>query len=287
MPSNKTDAQERVLRLLADWRLLTVDMLVSLVPFTHYKRGQETLKKMTDRKWVEHTWTKDPFGKRTKPVHAYALTKKGIQQLQEITGIMSNAPPPPKDFNMQAPHLLAVNVWRMCIEQACRQKDGVELGALIPDYYGRAAPSGGPPMRQGQAHVWVESLGENRLFVPDMVVVLSRGTHKGLYFVEVDRGSEPTKTLVEKVRTYDAYWSSRGFGHYAEQYGYPFVGFYVLFIASAPCIKRLFSALVETDMDTGFVWATEDEALTSGRFFQSIWQVAGRNPDDRYALIPS
>lgn len=83
--------------------------------------------------------------------------------------------------------------------------------------------------------VALEGPGQRRQtvsLIPDAGIVVRADNRRHYAFVEVDRGTEPQRTLAAKCRAYAAYWKEGGFAHdFSVPRG---LGFWVLFVAPSP-----------------------------------------------------
>lgn len=124
-------------------------------------------------------------------------------------------------------HLLAVNEFRTSLLAACSDSrtGGSSITELVNWLASDAVKFSVPLQESGERERQV-------LLVPDGFFVLRAGGQRLFYFLEVDLGTEPGKTLIDKCLAYYAYWQTGGFaGHFKLPVQ---VGFRVLFVAPGP-----------------------------------------------------
>jgi len=109
--------------------------------------------------------------------------------------------------------------------------------------------------------------------IPDAGFTLKTSSLKLFYFLEVDLGSEPSRVLTEKCRSYYAFWQS---GEFAQKYFCaPNVGFRVLFVA--PTEKRaatILKSIQKLDAGQSLFWVAGQEEIKPERILEPIWSNA-------------
>lgn len=141
----------------------------------------------------------------------YELARAGEEVLQSLGDeVVSFASDEVKRLFVE--HTLAVSEFRLKLELGLRGHPVVELERFTPDCELKRQ------LRRGGVH---PLRGEGLVLFPDAVIIL-RGkgelaAERGLYFLEVDMGSESLKVLQEKAAAYDLYRRrrmQRGFGDF-------------------------------------------------------------------------
>lgn len=160
----------------------------------------------------------------------YLLDSAGARLLSQRHGEVTATPPSRLPAQAALDHLLAIGQLRLSLEAA------QSLPASRQSGYGLVEWLPGDRVR---FRVSLEETGRRRQsvsIVPDgaAIVRLSHGASavRHYAFVEVDRGTEPQRTLAGKCQAYLAYWKSGGF---ARDFSVPVgLGYRVLFVAPSP-----------------------------------------------------
>jgi hypothetical protein len=161
-------------------------------------------------------------------------------------------------------HLLGIGQVRLSLEAAAQSAPGKRLGFSLVEWL---------PGERVRFRVAVEETGQRKVLVsiiPDGAAIVKLGSHRHYSFIEMDRGTEPLRTITGKAKAYRAYWKSGGF---AADFSVPAgMGFRVLFIAPSkrraetilkavqgvPEPRQLFRVAMEEDVTpdrvTGTVW---------------------------------
>jgi hypothetical protein len=175
----------------------------------------------------------------------YILDGEGAKALRrrhgEIDGRRVAARSPsqqPKPAALE--HLLAVNQFRVSLTVACRER--ASRGSTRAEDSSQDVPAlvrllNWKSSDEVKFAIQRTERGERTrtvTLIPDGFFTLRSRGQRQFFFLEVDLGSEPKKTLVDKCRSYYAYWQGGGF---ADDFSLPQqVGFRVLFVA--PSAKR-------------------------------------------------
>jgi hypothetical protein len=97
------------------------------------------------------------------------------------------------------------------------------------------------------------------------------------YFVEMDLGTEPSKTLASKCRLYVRYWQSGGF---ARDFNVPVqVGFRTLFIAPTPArLATILQVIRNLEHGRSMFWVTTAECIQPEQVLRPVFQ-SGTMPE--------
>lgn len=113
--------------------------------------------------------------------------------------------------------------------------------------------------------------------VPDCVCTLEKHGKASLFFVEIDRGTEPmesTKYSRMDIRTkllgYLKFLENRGFARFSHLFGYDFKGFRVLFVTNRVLSIAGLCRRSETE---NIVWVADIDNITKENIFDPIWVV--------------
>jgi hypothetical protein len=206
----------------------------------------------------------------------YVLDAEGARVLRRRHGEVSVRAPSQLPKPAALEHLLAVNQFRASLQVGCAQS------ALARSV---SAPSEGVQLPHAQFLQWrtadevkfsvlVPGRGEHArrvTLIPDGFCTVRAMGQQLFYYVEVDRGSEPGKTLADKCAAYYAYWKSGGFAH---DLSVPTqVGFRVLF--SAPSAKRaqtILDAIAKLEAGRTMFWVTLEGNLSPARILGMVFQ---------------
>jgi|GEM_PF-1310406 len=216
----------------------------------------------------------------------YVLDSEGAKALSRLHGEVGARAPSqlPKAAALQ--HLLTINQVRVALTVAC-QTVGYQ-GGSCQDQTG-AAPLQTQSVLRTQLVAWhnsdavkfatsVEGTGERSRqvkLIPDGCCVLritlpSGATQRCFYFVEVDLGTEPLRTISDKCRAYYSYWHSGGFAaHFSLP---PAVAFRVLFVAPTPKrAEAILSAIQKLPAGRALFWVTTSEHITPETILHPVW----------------
>lgn len=220
----------------------------------------------------------------------YVLDVQGAATLSCKFGEVTARPPSQMPKAMALDHLLLINQVRVSLVAACaRSSDQREK------YEGEAEQKEGQPEKtqptaktqptemlnwqsseRVKFSVTLQERGERSrkvTLIPDGFFGLRVAGRRLFFFVEVDLGTEPARTIRDKCRAYFAYWQQQGF---ARDFRVPAqVGFRVLFVA--PGLKRMETILkAASGLEHGraMFWATLEEHITPGQVTGPVFQDA-------------
>jgi len=216
----------------------------------------------------------------------YTLGARGKRLIEEDQGVA----PSTRLYGPQTPaplfleHILAISEFRINLELAL-VGSGHRLELWLDDVTLRKMAAREGPVSFGSAHV--------SLPVPDGYgrVSLASG-HRFCFFLEMDRGTQDRKAIVDKLMAYVWYWTS---GAYYRQYQTRSLS--VLVVVSAGSedqdnrrVEQLATWAEEASPPPGedlvdlFWFAPLAEARANQLLTQPIWQVTGRS--GRHYLLP-
>ena len=192
----------------------------------------------------------------------YVLDAEGARTLSLHHGEVSAKAPSRLPKSAALDHLLGIAQVRLSLSLPDRS-DGTpacELAEWLP----------GDRVR---FRVAMEGVGQRRQtvsVVPDGGAIIRAGGRRHYAFIEVDRSSEPQRTLTAKCRSYSAYWSSGGF---AADWSVPRgMGFWVLFVVpSARRLETVLKAIAAAGGPRMMFKAALETDVRPGRIGEAVW----------------
>jgi len=185
----------------------------------------------------------------------YLLDSEGAKALSLKHGEVTVRAPSQMPKLAALEHILSINQFRVSLATACTEPS---LEILEWQTSGEA-----------KFRVAVHKV----TLIPDAGFTLKTANLKLFYFLEVDLGSEPSRILTEKCRSYYAFWQS---GEFAQKYFCaPNIGFRVLFVA--PTEKRaatILKSIQKLDAGQSLFWVTGLEEIKPERILEPIWNNA-------------
>jgi hypothetical protein len=170
-------------------------------------------------------------------------------------------------------HHLDVTDFRISLERECLDS-GLKLLGFLPEFLSRKV-EGGRIEKHLRDVVATGTSGEIA-HVPDGVFAIERCQRPALFFVEIDRATEPVgnpgKGVLKAMRFYLDYLRGEGYQRYRDDFGVrrAFSGFRLLFVTTSLVrlenIRRASEKIENTDDGARrFLWlAPRDELRTSG-----------------------
>ena len=178
-------------------------------------------------------------------------------------------------------HLLQLNDARIAVEKAAENHPAIRLLGFIPEYLGVKTKRGGVTKYLRDSVEDVNRRDETLHYTPDAVFALEKEGKHGLFFLEIDRGTEvltnPDKGFLKAIRFYYSYFISDAYQRYAEDFGCgAFKGFRVLFVV--PSVERIGNmrrAASQLQMkERRFIWLTNADRIRPEAVLAEIWQSA-------------
>ena len=214
----------RILRLLADYRLLTTSQLHGMC-FGARSKALRRLRQMYDAGLIDRIHR--PVIRGSSEI-VYILTKKGHGLLQQ-SGRHSDADrfSEFKSVSKETSlffldHELALVVFRLAMEKECRDTQ-TEILFWKSDQDLRVSRDGKRRILRVQAYD-----GDTLPLLPDAFFGIQNTKGKSYYFIEMDMGTESLKRVERKFRAYTAYLIS---GEFQRMWG--FKAFRVLILTSS------------------------------------------------------
>lgn len=191
----------------------------------------------------------------------YVLDAEGAKVLRRRHGEVSARAPSQLPKSAALEHLLAINQFRAALEVGCLRNEKAQL------LNWRASD-------EVKFSVAVQGRGEHLrqvALIPDGFFTRRAMEQRLFFYVEVDLGSEPGKTLAQKCAAYYAYWKSGGFARDLDVP--PQIGFRVLFTAPSPKrAQTILDAIGKLDTGRTMFWVTLEENLSPERILEPVFR---------------
>jgi hypothetical protein len=286
-----TTRDDQLLRSLREYRFLT-DQQVERLHFPSRQTAARRVRLLEQAGYVK-SFRSILVGRRI-----VELTRRGALALDgEGTQIHSNGLPrsrPRSEYFLR--HSVAITEFRITLAAACRTRRDVRLLGFLPDSLVQR-----DSRRSFQPYTADEVLpthgaGLTIRHVPDGVLALRRYQRAGLFFLEVDRGSEtvsdPARGVGKLILFYLRYLQTDRYQRYAADFGVaePFQGFRVLFVTSSTrrldyIRSRSWHEPGMQDSGRRFIWLSGDEALTSPDLLAHAWCSLDPTDETRYRIV--
>ena len=195
----------------------------------------------------------------------YLLDSEGARALSRLHGEVSASPPSRLPAQGALDHLLAIGQMRLSLLVA---------GSLsAPHSQGDYALLEWLAGEKARFRVMLEDVGRRKqgvTIIPDGCAIVRQAGFRHHAFIEVDRGTEPQRTLTAKGRAYLAYWESGGF---ARDFSVPVsLGFRVLFVAPTPKrAQTILKAIGSLNGPRQLFRVALAEEITPERVLKSVW----------------
>ncbi len=192
---------------------------------------------------------------------AYALDTEGVRVLSREHGEVAAWVPAQFPRSVALGHLLGISQVRVSLVAASRQSGQVKLADWQhPEAVRFKAEVGAPGDRSRKATL-----------CPNAFFSLQVAPRRLFYFLAIDQGIEPIRTLAQLCQAYYGYWQSGGFGRDFSLP--PAVGFRVLFIAPTPTRRDAIAQAVKL-LEAGrtLFWISTEEHINPQEILLPIWQ---------------
>jgi len=188
----------------------------------------------------------------------YLLDSEGAKSLSLKHGEVTVRAPSQMPKIAALEHILSINQFRVSLATASTDASSLEILEW-----------------QTSGETKFRVVARKVTLIPDAGFTLKTANLKLFYFLEVDLGSEPSRILTEKCRSYYAFWQSREFAQ--KYFCAPNVGFRVLFVA--PTEKRaatILKSIQKLDAGQNMFWVTGQEEIKPERILEQIWNNANQ-----------
>jgi len=268
------------LKALYDYRYLTASLFKRLFNENSLRTVQHRLHQLWIKNIIRRIRLPHLIGEGS-PELIYALNSNGFNvikvDLSNSEKADKNISTPPKGIS-HLRHLLSVNFFLISLEVSSIQ---LEVDILeIRTYYSQ------PYILECNS---ADDSSDNNTIIPDTMFILSRNGKKALFFLEVDRDTEPIISFSNKKRS--NFFQKVGiYSKILEDGNFPkfvnFKGFRVLIITPNTqryeSLRNIVSGLFG---DTCFWFATENDINGKNILTDSIWQLPNESTNNFRALL--
>ena len=277
MPASLNPTGLKILRTLAEYRLLTTGQLTTLLGLTDRTARRQVLD-LAGHGFLR-TSPNDTGPIRGRPENLLSLTNVAVDVMRanDVLGKKVAREHVTGEAIRSVAHQLLLNSFRIQLHQ---------LEGAHPEFGVRFLSSNSPfAMREsgGQPLIHDRAATEDAEFVPDGVFSI---THRGLqrtllFLLEVDMGTEtvgsPTVDGVirRKIITYQSYFRAGGYKRYPQIFGAELKGFRLLFLTHAPEQLQTLCRLVAAMPPSDFIWLTDQGRMGSDGVGAAIWARGG------------
>ena len=263
----------QVPELVKEYKLLTTSQIKTLL-YPSLQKAQTRLKAVYEAGLVKRYTYPVLLKEGGKGEYVYHVGKK------------------PKLVYSKVLHTIELNKIRIAFEKACEQTENIMLIDFIPEYKGKVEK--GKIKRLVEQEVSLpDGIGKTTL-IPDAVICLenTRTKKKGLFYVEVDLGTEKITTgnkkdysLLKKMLVYKEYVKGEKYKKYNDLYDYDYRGIRVLSVMdSSTRIRSLRRELFNKGIKK-FIWLTESSEINTSTVFSKIWMMANIKDNNKYSII--
>ena len=261
--SRFTERDGKVIRAVYEYRLLSQKQAHRLLfTDTNPKTAQRRLAYLYDSGYLDRRFLHSAGGMMNSPT-LYVLDKGGNDWLMRTDGLDETRwqPGEMRVGYEHLEHLLAINTFRIEVELACRQQ-GYPLLTWIDD----------TTLKKDYDRVRVVGSKDPVPVIPDGYFCIETPKGKNHFFLEMDRGSMPSKRFKLKIRAYQAYHQS---GLALKRFGTE--KFRVLTVIESQKRLELLKKATEDAEGRNRFWFGVLSGLTSETLFaEPVWNVAGR-----------
>ena len=282
-----------LLESLADYRVLTAKQVAVLYGLSIAAVSRRLLFLQQDG-FVQGATIPLQRG-RGRPEKLFSLTDQGVDRLRSIHATLSNVDRNRiKTFGSQSlRHQLLVNWFRVCLVRT--EREALELSVR---YMSPTSPflSESP---EGQMAIYSNGLGNNSSqeapnFVPDGVFLVANGhsSRAGLFFLEVDMGTEPLwskrtsrRTIEKKLLAYHEHLASGAYRRYEAVWNCQLNGVCLLFLTPDAVRSNALSGIIQASPIADRVWVTEQDGLVSRGPEAEIWAPGSNGMGSRRSIF--
>ncbi|KAA3595841.1 MAG: hypothetical protein DWQ06_16615 [Calditrichaeota bacterium] len=204
-----------LLEALGKYRYLTTSQISKLIfPGKHEQGARRRLTKLYHNKYIDRLFLESGF---VLGEAVYFLDRDGYKVIVQERGYEGNF----QKKNRQVKpiflrHTIDEIEFRLALEKSVSELEHIELVKWYSEYDMKDSHA---TKRKDKYFIYDEIFDPNTTKVisvyPDSLFVLGSSGREALYFLEVDRGTESSKKIIEKMRTYYLYFLSNKFSKYA------------------------------------------------------------------------
>jgi len=279
MPFRQTDEDVSFLVGVAEHRVLTRGQTARLLGRNLAALGRRL--PALEAAGLVRTVVRGFRARRGRPEGLVSLAEKGVELLKE-KGCLKPEVPARRVLSVEpqeTEHQLLTNEFRVQLEEMVRRAPVLSVQFLSANSPFLARSAGDDPVvrerfrASGTADEWVE-------FTPDGVFRLTHSELRKtlLFFLEVDRGTEPVTTskgtreaICRKIANYQAYCTAGRYKRYEGMWNCTLKQFRLLLLTQTATGLAALCRLVQQMDGTGFVWLTDEQRLKSAGVWGAIW----------------
>ena len=235
--------------------------------FPSKDRTQQRLRLLYDHAFLERCWEPQRVGDTGRTPNLYVLDRKGADLLRAerpaIEVVWHHSYKDPSGEYLR--HLLPLNDFMVVVRLAARHK-GYEIGEWMTEAELKSSPQ----------RVRVQTASGRRrdvTVIPDSFFSVRHDSYVYPFLVEQDGTTQTSKVIKQKIRMYNAYYSS---GKYTDRFGYK--SFRVLFVTATgrrmQSLKQWTEEL-QVDGEHHFYFAVHSQLSPKTVFDRPVWFRAG------------
>jgi len=281
MSTRITQTSLDLLKDLADYRMLSLSQVAHL-HFGGKRAARRRMQQLQEEGFVE-LLPGAPAEGGGRPESVFGLANGGLKKLKTESVLddrLAFEQVGGGKLIHQVAHQLLLGWCRIHLVHVCRMLAQLEVRLLSCNSLLALNPETGVPMVRGE--VAMRDGEPPAYFTPDAAFVVTDTAQPKsvLFFLEVDRGTEPLSSedgvnIREKILRYKQYFQTKGYKRYEKIWDVPLNGFRLLFVThSASNLGRL-SAAVKAMSPAGFVWTTSADRMFEKGISDRIWNAGG------------
>ena len=267
-PMRLTDRDKRIIEIIHAYDGMLGFSQIRRLFFTGKSQAEHRLKLLYQHKYLNRP---DKTQRRRMPEMIYWIDKSGAEYVASLNGVTMNEltwRKKPRWFQVE--HDLAVNNFRLDIEEACQNEPRVSIETWLPESEFWSYPD--------KVNYTYNSRQMKRNIRPDGFFMLNTGEHRIRYLLEIDRSTEDNPRFFrEKILPGLAYLQSNA---YKERFGHRSGRWLVVTTGE----RRLSNMLRQAQRGRAkglFYFTTYDDICVDTILFSPIWRRA-----DRDELVP-
>lgn len=253
-----TPRDKRMLGTILKCRYLTTSQITSLCGFKSLPTARRRLKTMNDLGYLRN------FKISEHGENVFFITPTGFEQINDDPERVAPNIKEPRNKLFLQHHIETNDFMIKILTSKAGKEKGVKLKRFYPYYY----------CKPGQTTKYIEDRTPGGPHTPDATMFLVSPRNRGLFFLEIDRGTENQSTVAKMIRFYQEYMESGKFKRYNEPFKHSFEYFTVLIRTTSMARAKNIAKLVpeENDFST-YVWVGwgDDDPLTMP------WTIPGYN----------
>jgi len=187
----------------------------------------------------------------------------------------------------QAEHQLLLNWCRIHLIHLTREVDRIKLSFLSCNSPFALDDTHAIPLIKNSVLLPGEETSDS--FTPDAAFTLNDTVQSKtvLFFLEVDRGTEPRETINQKVIRYQQYFRSQGYKRYEEIMNVSIRGFRLLFMADSSSRRDALCSAVIAIPPSDFVWVSSQDLMFAEGVSGDIWTKGGDREQGLQSILGS